>query len=253
MIVDATRRGKRYPDSLSKTVPIWCCVLNRALEEIRREEGRESEYKAGPKGEAERGSIGESKGLRKEVADWRGVSKENEGGVRGEDDENGGQSEAGESAADDSSIRSGGPASTIAEGGPCLCQQNQKDSSMGSERKNDMHQDEVSNDVTLGTLSGTGVDASQMESGSEGGRICEAEEGEDWVSLHLPLWLSPTEKAAIGSRVEGWVEMLKVSRVLDQISVDRLRPITSKGKRFYCRYFIIDSSLRKGRIRGSTS
>ncbi|KAI1415140.1 initiator tRNA phosphoribosyl transferase [Hypoxylon sp. FL1857] len=31
IIVDSTRRGKRMPDALSKTVPIWCCVLNRAL------------------------------------------------------------------------------------------------------------------------------------------------------------------------------------------------------------------------------
>ena len=31
IIVDSTRSGKRYPDSLSKTVPIWCCVLNRAV------------------------------------------------------------------------------------------------------------------------------------------------------------------------------------------------------------------------------
>ena len=31
MIVDSTRTGKTYPDSLSKTVPIWCCVLNRAV------------------------------------------------------------------------------------------------------------------------------------------------------------------------------------------------------------------------------
>ncbi|KAL8392778.1 hypothetical protein RB595_002816 [Gaeumannomyces hyphopodioides] len=31
IIVDSTRRGKRIPDALSKTVPIWCCVLNRAL------------------------------------------------------------------------------------------------------------------------------------------------------------------------------------------------------------------------------
>tara|TARA_B100000513_G_scaffold135570_1_gene61115 strand:+ start:1035 stop:2609 length:1575 start_codon:yes stop_codon:yes gene_type:complete len=30
-IVDATRSGKRFPDALSKTVPIWCCVLNRAV------------------------------------------------------------------------------------------------------------------------------------------------------------------------------------------------------------------------------
>ncbi|KAL1868263.1 tRNA A64-2'-O-ribosylphosphate transferase [Diaporthe australafricana] len=31
IIVDSTRRGKRMPDSLSKTVPTWCCVLNRTL------------------------------------------------------------------------------------------------------------------------------------------------------------------------------------------------------------------------------
>ncbi|KAI9321845.1 tRNA A64-2'-O-ribosylphosphate transferase [Dichotomocladium elegans] len=31
IIVDSTRRGKRIPDSLSKTVPIWCCAINRAI------------------------------------------------------------------------------------------------------------------------------------------------------------------------------------------------------------------------------
>ncbi|RYP00060.1 hypothetical protein DL764_006610 [Monosporascus ibericus] len=31
VVVDSTRRGKRMPDALSKTVPIWCCVLNNAL------------------------------------------------------------------------------------------------------------------------------------------------------------------------------------------------------------------------------
>ncbi|GAA5878194.1 hypothetical protein JCM3774_005838 [Rhodotorula dairenensis] len=30
IIVDSTRRGKRFPDALSKTVPIWCAVLSRA-------------------------------------------------------------------------------------------------------------------------------------------------------------------------------------------------------------------------------
>ncbi|GMM32218.1 tRNA A64-2'-O-ribosylphosphate transferase [Martiniozyma asiatica (nom. inval.)] len=29
LIVDSTRRGKRFPDSLSKTIPIWCSVLNK--------------------------------------------------------------------------------------------------------------------------------------------------------------------------------------------------------------------------------
>jgi tRNA A64-2'-O-ribosylphosphate transferase len=31
IIVDSTRRGKQMPDALSKTVPIWCSVLNRVL------------------------------------------------------------------------------------------------------------------------------------------------------------------------------------------------------------------------------
>lgn len=35
IIVDSTRRGKRFPDSMSKTIPIWCCVLNRAVERHR--------------------------------------------------------------------------------------------------------------------------------------------------------------------------------------------------------------------------
>ncbi|CZS90763.1 related to 2`-O-ribosyl phosphate transferase RIT1 [Rhynchosporium agropyri] len=31
IVVDSTRRGKRMPDALSKTIPIWCSVLNRVL------------------------------------------------------------------------------------------------------------------------------------------------------------------------------------------------------------------------------
>ncbi|KAK7057702.1 initiator tRNA phosphoribosyl transferase [Favolaschia claudopus] len=31
VIVDSTRAGKRLPDALSKTVPIWCAVVNRAI------------------------------------------------------------------------------------------------------------------------------------------------------------------------------------------------------------------------------
>ncbi|BGP12529.1 hypothetical protein JCM10213_007627 [Rhodosporidiobolus nylandii] len=30
LFVDSTRRGKRFPDALSKTIPLWCAVLNRA-------------------------------------------------------------------------------------------------------------------------------------------------------------------------------------------------------------------------------
>ena len=31
IIVDSTRGPKSFPDALSKTIPIWCCVLNRLL------------------------------------------------------------------------------------------------------------------------------------------------------------------------------------------------------------------------------
>ena len=31
VIIDTTKKGKRFPDSLGKTVPIWCSVLNAVL------------------------------------------------------------------------------------------------------------------------------------------------------------------------------------------------------------------------------
>ena len=31
ILIDSTRSGKRMPDALSKTVPMWCAVINRAL------------------------------------------------------------------------------------------------------------------------------------------------------------------------------------------------------------------------------
>ncbi|MQL78816.1 hypothetical protein Taro_011249 [Colocasia esculenta] len=44
LIVDSTRKGKRFPDSMSKTIPIWACVLNRAI--ARRMRRREPEQSA---------------------------------------------------------------------------------------------------------------------------------------------------------------------------------------------------------------
>ncbi|XP_021723554.1 uncharacterized protein C3F10.06c-like isoform X1 [Chenopodium quinoa] len=32
IIVDSTRKGKRFPDSMSKTIPVWSCVLNRVIQ-----------------------------------------------------------------------------------------------------------------------------------------------------------------------------------------------------------------------------
>ncbi|KAI8327307.1 initiator tRNA phosphoribosyl transferase [Choanephora cucurbitarum] len=31
IIVDSTRKGKKIPDALSKTIPIWCCAVNRMI------------------------------------------------------------------------------------------------------------------------------------------------------------------------------------------------------------------------------
>ncbi|KAH8103965.1 initiator tRNA phosphoribosyl transferase [Cristinia sonorae] len=38
ILVDSTRAGKRMPDALSKTVPIWCAVINRAVKRAYRDE-----------------------------------------------------------------------------------------------------------------------------------------------------------------------------------------------------------------------
>ncbi|RUP45765.1 tRNA A64-2'-O-ribosylphosphate transferase [Jimgerdemannia flammicorona] len=38
IIVDSTRRGKRIPDSLSKTVAIWCCTINNAIRRFRQQQ-----------------------------------------------------------------------------------------------------------------------------------------------------------------------------------------------------------------------
>lgn len=37
--MDSTRRGKRFPDSMSKTIPIWTCVFNRAIKYFRDSNG----------------------------------------------------------------------------------------------------------------------------------------------------------------------------------------------------------------------
>ena len=46
VLVDSTRSGKRFPDALTKTVPIWCCVVNRALAIERQREGRQRDASA---------------------------------------------------------------------------------------------------------------------------------------------------------------------------------------------------------------
>jgi tRNA A64-2'-O-ribosylphosphate transferase len=49
MIADSTRSGKRFPDALSKTVPVWCCVINRAIAKVRPEaDGWDTELRLPP-------------------------------------------------------------------------------------------------------------------------------------------------------------------------------------------------------------
>lgn len=48
MIVDSTRKGKRFPDSMSKTIPIWTCVLNRAIAHFRRDSNIHDDDAASP-------------------------------------------------------------------------------------------------------------------------------------------------------------------------------------------------------------
>ncbi|KAH8919833.1 hypothetical protein BT69DRAFT_460589 [Atractiella rhizophila] len=35
ILVDSTRRGKRFPDALLKTVPLWCAVINCTMERLK--------------------------------------------------------------------------------------------------------------------------------------------------------------------------------------------------------------------------
>ncbi|KAK9845521.1 hypothetical protein WJX81_008456 [Elliptochloris bilobata] len=47
LVVDATRRGKTFPDALAKTVPIWAAVLNRAVAVGGQEGGNQDVCEAG--------------------------------------------------------------------------------------------------------------------------------------------------------------------------------------------------------------
>ncbi|EIE75704.1 initiator tRNA phosphoribosyl transferase [Rhizopus delemar RA 99-880] len=48
IIVDSTRKGKRIPDALSKTIPIWCCTINRAVHRIRPREAWDIDFHSLP-------------------------------------------------------------------------------------------------------------------------------------------------------------------------------------------------------------
>lgn len=43
IIVDSTRKGKRFPDSFSRTIPIWCAVWNRAIQQVRQQTNTETD------------------------------------------------------------------------------------------------------------------------------------------------------------------------------------------------------------------
>ncbi|KAB5575772.1 tRNA A64-2'-O-ribosylphosphate transferase [Coniochaeta sp. 2T2.1] len=79
VVVDSTRRGKSMPDALSKTVPMWCCVMNRMLWPERRE-WHGLRVPPGVVGESERSQIEERLGGF--VRDFAGLGVDLEG-VRG--------------------------------------------------------------------------------------------------------------------------------------------------------------------------
>ena len=57
VLVDSTRGGKRLPDALSKTVPLWCAVLNTALLRHRARAGQATpQPEPEPEPEPEQGS-----------------------------------------------------------------------------------------------------------------------------------------------------------------------------------------------------
>lgn len=39
VIVDSTRKGKKFPDSFNRTIPIWIHVVNSCIADIKREKG----------------------------------------------------------------------------------------------------------------------------------------------------------------------------------------------------------------------
>lgn len=56
IIVDSARKGKRFPDSMSKTIPIWACVLNRSIHNHRLRHRRQNNKSLDSKEEEERDS-----------------------------------------------------------------------------------------------------------------------------------------------------------------------------------------------------
>ncbi|XP_051113994.1 uncharacterized protein C3F10.06c isoform X2 [Andrographis paniculata] len=58
MIVDSTRKGKRFPDSMSKTIPIWTCVMNRAIFNFWTKHDRHDALENVPTTSVELGTVG---------------------------------------------------------------------------------------------------------------------------------------------------------------------------------------------------
>ncbi|KAM0755461.1 initiator tRNA phosphoribosyl transferase [Meredithblackwellia eburnea MCA 4105] len=77
ILVDSTRRGKRFPDALSKTIPIWCAVLNLSRTRLLAPDSANSDV--GPEGWNEdgklwtlRSAIGRSEhdSMEKRIGEW---------------------------------------------------------------------------------------------------------------------------------------------------------------------------------------
>eukprot|EP01018_Ginkgo_biloba_P001983 Gb_29716 [translate_table: standard] len=148
IIVDATRKGKRFPDSMSKTIPIWTCVLNRSIKDFRSSKPMRSSEDSG--------------------TSLKLLSSEN----------------------------------AISQGEEKL---------------------ELQFDCQLQGMK-------SADSNSEifcNKRIMVNSSDEEWdCSLHLPLWVSETEKANIDGRIQGWTEILEATGTdISSISASLKRPL----------------------------
>ncbi|KAM9957786.1 hypothetical protein ACTFIW_012757 [Dictyostelium discoideum] len=53
IIVDSTRKGKKFPDSFSRTIPIWTCVINRVLLILKKQQQKQQKQQEVEKEEEE--------------------------------------------------------------------------------------------------------------------------------------------------------------------------------------------------------
>ncbi|GBG64335.1 hypothetical protein CBR_g41536 [Chara braunii] len=279
VIVDATRRGKRFPDSLSKSIPIWTCALNRAVKRHRllRRHSSSSSSSSTSSCPAVSSSSSSSSSLstsaplsissrtgqtegKKQQHDNGGSNGDGGAAVAGVDD---GAAGAGvdeespcmpgeveeERAEDGLHLRKGGNGESI-NGSARVCR---KVSPKGRDAALENADGETKVEapaaavidrdlerVIFGARKGScerHADVATAHSSSSSSSLMDSHrmaatrrrqlrgtadrdrdgygdeiKDRDWdCDLHLPLWISETEKASIAQRMDGWVDALASS------------------------------------------